>query len=89
MLTNYHVVQGAGSISVTVAQTGQTYQATVVGIDPAEDVALIQLTGASGLTTIKPYTDAVNIGAQLPCASIRAAPTQPRDASKLRPHRAS
>ena len=65
VLTNYHVVQGAGSISVTVAQTGQTYQATVVGIDPAEDVALIQLTGASGLTTIKPYTDAVNIGAQV------------------------
>jgi hypothetical protein len=28
----------------------------VVGIDPAEDVALIQLTGASGLTTIKPDT---------------------------------
>ena len=65
MLTNYHVVQGAGSISVTVAQTGQTYQATVVGIDPAEDVALIQLTGASGLTTIKPDTDAVNIGEQV------------------------
>ena len=65
VLTNYHVVQGAGSISVTVAQTGQTYQATVVGINPAEDVALIQLTGASGLTTIKPDTDAVNIGAQV------------------------
>jgi S1-C subfamily serine protease len=65
VLTNYHVVQGAGSISVTVAQTGQTYQATVVGIDPAEDVALIQLTGASGLTTIKPDTDAVNIGEQV------------------------
>ena len=48
VLTNYHVVQGAGSIRVTVAQTGQTYQATVVGTDPTQDVALIQLTGASG-----------------------------------------
>jgi S1-C subfamily serine protease len=65
VLTNYHVVHGAGSISVTVAQTGQTYQATVVGTDPTQDVALIQLTGASGLTTIKPDTDAVTVGAQV------------------------
>ncbi len=62
VLTNYHVVQGAGSIRVTVAQTGQTYQATVVGADPTQDVALIQLAGASGLTTIKPDTDGVDVG---------------------------
>ena len=65
VLTNYHVVQGSGSIRVTVAQTGQTYQATVVGTDPTQDVALIQLTGASGLTTIKPDTDGVDVGAQV------------------------
>ena len=65
VLTNYHVVQGAGSIRVTVAQTGQTYQATVIGTDPTQDVALIQLAGASGLTTIKPDTDGVEVGAQV------------------------
>jgi S1-C subfamily serine protease len=65
VLTNYHVVQGSGSIRVTVAQTGQTYQATVVGADPTQDVALIQLAGASGLTTIKPDTDGVGVGSQV------------------------
>src|SRR3954469_24698020 len=56
VLTNYHVVHGAGSIRVTIAATGQTYEATVVGTDQADDVALIQLPGASGLTTIRPDT---------------------------------
>lgn len=63
VLTNYHVVHGAGSIRVTVAATGQTYQASVVGSDEAHDVALIQLAGASGLTTIKPDTDGIAVGA--------------------------
>ncbi|WP_323100023.1 S1C family serine protease [Intrasporangium sp. YIM S08009] len=65
VLTNYHVVQGAGSIRVTVARTGETYQASVVGSDRSQDVALLQLDGASGLTTIKPDTDDVNVGAQV------------------------
>ncbi|MEW1954304.1 trypsin-like peptidase domain-containing protein [Terrabacter sp. NPDC080008] len=65
VLTNYHVVHGAGSIRVTVAATGQTYRATVIGSDEAHDVALIQLTGASGLTTIKPDTDGVSVGSQV------------------------
>ncbi|WP_343993226.1 S1C family serine protease [Terrabacter terrae] len=65
VLTNYHVVHGAGSIRVTVAATGTTYQATVVGTDEAHDVALIQLTGASGLTTITPDTDGVGVGAEV------------------------
>lgn len=63
VLTNYHVVQGAGSIRVTVAQTGDTYQATVVGSDRSQDVALLQLDDASGLTTITPDTDDVGVGA--------------------------
>jgi S1-C subfamily serine protease len=65
VLTNYHVVQGAGSIRVTVAQTGDTYQATVVGSDRSQDVALLQLDGASGLTTITPDTDDVGVGAEV------------------------
>jgi len=65
VLTNYHVVQGAGSIRVTVAQTGETYQATVVGSDRTQDVALLQLAGASDLTTIKADTDDVTVGEQV------------------------
>src|SRR6478735_10577396 len=65
VLTNYHVVQGSGSIRVTVAQSGDTYQATVVGSDRSQDVALLQLAGASDLTTIKADTDDVTVGEQV------------------------
>ena len=52
VLTNNHVVEGATSISVRLVSTGKTYPATVVGTDVSDDVALIQLTGASGLQTV-------------------------------------
>ncbi|MCU1585670.1 MAG: hypothetical protein JWM49_2226 [Microbacteriaceae bacterium] len=50
ILTNNHVVDGATSITVTVASTGTSYTASVVGTDPTKDVAVLQLSGASGLT---------------------------------------
>jgi S1-C subfamily serine protease len=53
VLTNNHVVEGATSISVTDIGNGKTYGATVVGYDPTDDVAVIQLTNASGLQTAK------------------------------------
>ena len=62
VLTNYHVVARAGTITVTIAATGKTYSATVVGSDETDDVALLQLKGASGLTTVKPDDDAVSVG---------------------------
>ena len=52
VLTNYHVVEGSTSVSVTVATTGETYDATVVGHDQTADVALLQLDDASGLATV-------------------------------------
>lgn len=52
VLTNNHVIEGATSIRVTIATSGDTYSATVVGADPTHDVALIQLEGASGLTPV-------------------------------------
>ncbi len=52
VLTNNHVVEGATSISVTDIGNGRTYKATVVGTDAADDVAVLKLTGASGLTTV-------------------------------------
>jgi S1-C subfamily serine protease len=51
ILTNNHVVNGATSVSVTDIGNGKTYKATVVGYDESHDVAVLQLTGASGLTT--------------------------------------
>jgi S1-C subfamily serine protease len=52
VLTNNHVVRGATSITATVVETGRTYTAKVVGTAPDDDVAVLQLQGASGLKTI-------------------------------------
>lgn len=52
VLTNNHVIDGATTITVTIAATGQTYTARLVGTDTADDVALLQLEGASGLQTV-------------------------------------
>jgi S1-C subfamily serine protease len=62
VLTSYHVVKGASTIKVTDAETGNTYQATVVGSDQTDDVALLQLQGASGLTSIKIDNDQASVG---------------------------
>jgi S1-C subfamily serine protease len=62
ILTNNHVVDGATSISVTISSTGATYTATVVGTDPSDDVAVLQLSHASGLKTAKLSSAAATIG---------------------------
>lgn len=51
VVTNNHVVAGATTIKVTVPATRQTYAATVVGYDITDDVALLQLQGATNLAT--------------------------------------
>lgn len=52
ILTNNHVIDGATSITATLVSTGKVYKATVVGTDVTEDVAVLQLQRASGLTPI-------------------------------------
>jgi S1-C subfamily serine protease len=52
VLTNNHVVQSGARITAQVDGSGADYPATVVGVDPVHDVALLQLQGASGLPTI-------------------------------------
>jgi S1-C subfamily serine protease len=51
VLTNNHVIRGATRIRVTDVGNGRTYTGTVLGYDVAHDVALVQLSGASGLAT--------------------------------------
>lgn len=58
ILTNNHVINGATSITVTVVSTGKTYAATVVGTDARDDIAVLKLTNASGLSTAKLATTA-------------------------------
>jgi S1-C subfamily serine protease len=50
VLTNNHVIRGATTITVIVPATGKRYSASVLGYDIADDVALIKMSGASGLT---------------------------------------
>jgi S1-C subfamily serine protease len=52
VLTNNHVIEDATKITATVVATGKTYPATVVGYDKTGDIALIRLTGVSGLHTV-------------------------------------
>src|SRR5580700_6998006 len=51
VLTNNHVIEDSTSITARTAN-GHRYQAKVVGYDVTGDIALIQLQGASGLTTV-------------------------------------
>lgn len=50
ILTNNHVVEEATSIKVRDIGNNKTYTAKVVGYDEKDDVAVLQLEGASGLT---------------------------------------
>ena len=51
VLTNNHVIRGATQVRVRVG-TGRTYRARVLGYSVSGDVALLKLTGASGLATV-------------------------------------
>ncbi|HEY6932911.1 MAG TPA: trypsin-like peptidase domain-containing protein [Marmoricola sp.] len=62
VVTNNHVVQGSTTIQATVASTGRTYTARLVATDSSDDVAVLQLRGASGLTTVSTDTGAVHEG---------------------------
>ncbi|WP_445337317.1 S1C family serine protease [Clavibacter sp. CFBP 8614] len=62
ILTNNHVVSGATSIRVTVESTGKAYVGKVVGTDATNDVAVLKLEGASGLTPAKIDSDGVQVG---------------------------
>jgi S1-C subfamily serine protease len=64
VLTNNHVIDGASAIKVQVGGTGSTHNATVVGYDVTDDVALLQMQGnPSGLTTIQTGDpSALNVG---------------------------
>jgi S1-C subfamily serine protease len=51
VLTNNHVINGATSVKVRDVGNGRTYTAKVAGYSATKDIAVLQLQGASGLTT--------------------------------------
>ena len=53
VLTNNHVIDGATSVRANLATSSSpSFTAKVLGYDAADDVALLQLQGASGLTPV-------------------------------------
>jgi S1-C subfamily serine protease len=66
VLTNNHVVAGATSIEVRDVGNGRTYSARVVGYSDSDDVAVLQLSSASGLSTVKlGNSSSVRVGQQV------------------------
>ena len=61
ILTNYHVVEGANSITVSMYE-GETYDAELVGYDASNDVAVLKIE-AEGLTpVVLGDSDNLNVG---------------------------
>lgn len=69
VLTNHHVVQGANSIQAISMATGQTFDADMIGYDRHNDVALLQLRGASGLP-VAPLGDSGSVAVGDPVVTI-------------------
>lgn len=64
ILTNFHVVEGAQTLTVTM-HDGSTYSAIVLGYEAESDVALLKIE-ASGLPTVSlGNSDGLNVGDQV------------------------
>jgi S1-C subfamily serine protease len=53
ILTNNHVIDQATSVTVTLVTSGRTYPARVLGYDAADDIALLQVRGVTGLKAVR------------------------------------
>lgn len=62
VVTNHHVIADARAVQVRLSD-GRSFDAKVVGSDPATDLALLRLEGASGLpTVVLGDSDALEVG---------------------------
>jgi S1-C subfamily serine protease len=61
-ITNYHVVENASEVNVTVADSGEVYSATVLGRDSLHDVAVLQIGDAPTLDTASVNTEVPDRG---------------------------
>src|ERR1700691_3883538 len=52
VLTNNHVIDDTTGLTATLVSNGKKYSAKWLGYDKTDDVSVIQLVGASGLTTV-------------------------------------
>ena len=61
ILTNYHVIEGSNSITVTL-YSGETHNATVVGYDESNDIAVLKVEATDLPPVILGDSDQLNIG---------------------------
>lgn len=61
IVTNFHVIQGANDIQVTLP-TGKTYDATVVGYDIITDLAVLKVDDENLTTITMGDSDALHVG---------------------------
>ncbi len=52
VLTNNHVIDDTTGLTATLVSNGKKYSAKWLGYDKTDDISVIQLEGASGLTTV-------------------------------------
>jgi S1-C subfamily serine protease len=70
VLTNNHVIDGATNVKVTLASNGtRSYPARVVGYDITDDVALLKLSGATGLATVS-FGDSSQVKVGIPVLAL-------------------
>ena len=68
VVTNNHVVQGADTVTVVVPGHG-SHPATVIGTDPSADIAVLKVSGLTGLPTVK-FGDSSTVTVGLPVVAI-------------------
>ena len=68
VVTNNHVVQGADTVTVVVPGHG-SHPASVIGTDPSADIAVVKISGLSGLPTVK-FGDSSTVTVGLPVVAI-------------------
>jgi len=61
ILTNYHVVEGSTSISVTMYD-GTDYDAKLIGYDEGNDVAVLKIEAAGLVPVVLGNSDKINVG---------------------------
>ncbi len=62
VVTNNHVVSGASIIKVYLAGETQPHDAQVLGVSECDDLAVLRITGVSGLPTLEWSTDSLQTG---------------------------
>jgi len=67
IVTNYHVIEGAESVTVTL-NDGSTVDATIVGSDEDTDIAVLKIAGSGYTYSVLGDSDSIKVGD--PCVAI-------------------